>query len=159
MRNGNSTALLSKTASHRKAMFGNMVASLILKERIVTTKQKAKVLKEISEKMITRAKRNLSLTDNEVAKKVHNKREVLKTMRDRDALAKLFDDIAVRFKDRKGGYTRIVLMSHRPGDAAEKAIVELVVKKAPEKKEAKGDKVEAKAEKAEKKEKAKKESK
>lgn len=144
MRNVNSTALLSKTASHRKAMFGNMVASLFLKERIVTTKQKAKVLKEVSEKMITRAKRNLVLADTETAKKVHNKREILKNMKDRDALAKLFDDIAVRFKDRKGGYTRIILMSERPGDAAQKAIVELVVKKAPEKKE---DKADAKAEK------------
>jgi large subunit ribosomal protein L17 len=156
MRNVNSTALLSKTASHRKAMFGNMVASLILKERIVTTKQKAKVLKEVSEKMITRAKRNLLLADNETAKKVHNKREILKNMHDRDALAKLFDDIAVRFKDRKGGYTRIILMSERPGDAAQKAIVEFVVKKAPEKKAKKDDNVEAKADK---KEKAKKESK
>jgi large subunit ribosomal protein L17 len=134
MRNLNSTSLLSKTASHRKAMFGNMAASLFLKERIITTKQKAKALKEFSEKMITRAKRNLVLADADVAKKIHNKREILKSMGDRDACAKLFDDIAVRFKDRKGGYTRIILLDRRPGDAAEKAIIELVVKKAPVKK-------------------------
>jgi large subunit ribosomal protein L17 len=134
MRNLNSTALLSKTASHRKAMLGNMAASLFLKERIITTKTKAKVLKAFSEKMISRAKRNLVLAEADVAKKIHNKREVLKSMKDRDACAKLFDDIAVRFKDRKGGYTRIILLDHRPGDAAEKAIIELVVKKTPAKK-------------------------
>lgn len=150
MRNVNSTALLSKTASHRKAMLGNMVASLFLKERIVTTRQKAKVLKEFSEKMITRAKRNLVLSDSETAKKVHNKREILKSMGDRDALAKLFDDIAVRFKDRKGGYTRIILMNRRPGDAAEQAVIELVERKAPVKKSAEAAK-DAKEKKADKK--------
>jgi large subunit ribosomal protein L17 len=130
MRNLNSTALLSKTASHRKAMFGNMVASLIIHERIVTTKQKAKVLKVVAERMITRAKKNLVLGETESAKKVHNKREILKSMKDREALSKLFDDIAVRNKDRKGGYTRILLLNHRSGDAAEQAIVEFVEKKA-----------------------------
>jgi len=130
MRNLNSTALLSKTASHRKAMFGNMVASLIIHERIVTTKQKAKVLKVVAERMITRAKKNLVLGETESAKKVHNKREILKSMKDREALSKLFDDIAVRNKDRKGGYTRILLLNHRAGDAAEQAIVEFVEKKA-----------------------------
>ncbi len=129
MRNLNSTALLSKTASHRKAMFGNMVASLIIHERIVTTKQKAKVLKVVAERMITRAKKNLVLGETESAKKVHNKREILKSMKDREALSKLFDDIAVRNKDRKGGYTRILLLNHRAGDAAEQAIVEFVEKK------------------------------
>jgi large subunit ribosomal protein L17 len=115
-----------------------MAASLILEERIVTTKQKAKVLKTYSEKMITRAKRNLVLGENELAKKVHNKREVLKDLSDRNAVAKLFDDIAVRNKDRKGGYTRIILLDRRDGDAAERAIIEFVEKKAKaEKKEPK----------------------
>ena len=139
MRNLNSTALLSKTASHRKAMFGNMVASLIKHERVVTTKQKAKVLRVVAERMITRAKKNLVLGETETAKKVHNKREILKDMKDREALAKLFDDIAVRNKDRKGGYTRILLLDRRPGDAAEQAIVEFVEKKAKEVKEKKAD--------------------
>jgi len=107
-----------------------MVASLIIHERIVTTKQKAKVLKVVAERMITRAKKNLVLGETESAKKVHNKREILKSMKDREALSKLFDDIAVRNKDRKGGYTRILLLNHRAGDAAEQAIVEFVEKKA-----------------------------
>ena len=152
MRNLNSTALLSKTASHRKAMFGNMVASLIKHERVVTTKQKAKVLRVVAERMITRAKKNLVLGATETAKKVHNKREILKDMKDREALAKLFDDIAVRNKDRKGGYTRILLLDRRPGDAAEQAIVEFVEKKAKEVKEKKADdKAKAKKEDKEKK--------
>lgn len=152
MRNLNSTALLSKTASHRKAMFGNMVASLIKHERVVTTKQKAKVLRVVAERMITRAKKNLVLGETETAKKVHNKREILKDMKDREALAKLFDDIAVRNKDRKGGYTRILLLDRRPGDAAEQAIVEFVEKKAKEVKEKKADdKAKAKKEDKEKK--------
>lgn len=139
MRNLNSTKQLGKTATHRKAMFANMAASLILEERIITTKQKAKAVKAYAEKMVTRAKRNLVLGETEAAKKIHNKREVLKDLSDRDAVAKLFDDIAVRNKDRKGGYTRIVLLDRRDGDAAERALIEFVEKK-------------AKAEKAEKKE-------
>jgi large subunit ribosomal protein L17 len=150
MRKVNSTALLSKTASHRKAMFGNMCASLFKHERIVTTKQKAKALKVFSERMITRAKRNLVLAETDIAKKVHNKREILKNMHDREACAKLFDDIAVRNKDRKGGYTRIILLDNRAGDAAERVIVELVEKKAPAKKE-KEEKAKDKKEKKEKK--------
>jgi len=130
MRNLNSTKQLGKTSSHRKAMFANMATSLIIEEKIVTTKQKAKVLKRYSEKMVTRAKRNLELGQEETAKKIHNKREILKDIKDREAVAKLFDDIAVRNKDRKGGYTRIVLLGRRDGDAAEEAIIEFVEKKA-----------------------------
>jgi large subunit ribosomal protein L17 len=137
MRKMNSTALLSKTASHRKAMFGNMAASLIMNERIVTTKQKAKVLRVFTERMVTRAKRNLILGETDSAKKVHNKRIILKDMKDRDALAKLFNDIALRNKDRNGGYTRIVLLGRRPGDAAEQAIIEFVEKKTKAKKSVK----------------------
>lgn len=141
MRHLNNTKQLGKTSTHRKAMFANMAASLFNEERIVTTKQKAKVLKAYSEKMITRAKRNLELGETETAKKVHNKREILKDLSDRAAVAKLFDDIAVRNKDRKGGYTRIILLNHRDGDAAERAIIELVEKKAKaEKKEPKKEK-------------------
>lgn len=149
MRNINSTFQLNKNASHRKAMLSNMAASLFMKERIVTTKQKAKALKVYSEKMITRAKRNLVLGETEVAKKIHNKREILKDMSSREACAKLFDDIALRNKDRKGGYTRIILMGNRPGDAAEKAIIELVERKV--EKKAKADKEKKTDKKAEKK--------
>lgn len=130
MRNRNSVKQLGKTHSHRNAMFANMVTSLFEHERIVTTKQKGKELKRISEKMITRAKKNLVLGVDEEAKKLHNKREVMKVIKDRDIIKKLFDDIAGRFKDRSGGYTRMYLLGQRPGDSAEMAIVELVERKA-----------------------------
>ncbi len=131
MRKINNVKQLGRTSAHRKAMISNMITSLIQNERIVTTKQKAKILQSFSEKIITRAKKNLTATD---ASALHNKREVMKTIKDRDAVAKLFDDIAKRVKDRNGGYTRIYLLGKkRAGDAAEKAIIELVDAKAEEK--------------------------
>lgn len=126
MRHKNKVKQLGRTHSHRKAMFENMVTSLFEHERIVTTKQKGKELKKISEKLITKAKHNIEIPEAEGEKKLHNKREVLKVIKNRDIVAKLFDDIALRFKDRKGGYTRMYLLGLRPGDAAEMAIVELV---------------------------------
>lgn len=129
MRHKNNVKQLGKTHSHRKAMFNNMVTSLFEHERIVTTKQKGKELKKISEKLITRAKNNLEISDEEAGKKLHNKREVLKVVKDRDVMKKLFDDIAPRFLTRKGGYTRMYLLGRRQGDAAEMAIVELVERK------------------------------
>ncbi|MCL1910685.1 MAG: 50S ribosomal protein L17 [Leptospirales bacterium] len=133
MRNKNSVKQLGKSASHRNAMFDNMMTSLFIHERIVTTKQKGRVLKKLSERVITRAKRNLAIPETEEAKKLHNKREVMKSIKNRDVIRKLFEDIAVRFKDRNGGYTRMYLLERRIGDNAEMAIVELVerVKLAP----------------------------
>ncbi len=121
-------------------MFGNMVTSLFRHERIVTTKEKGKELKRISERLITRAKRNMDLPAAEDGKKLHNKREVMKVVKDREVLTKLFEDIAPRFKDRKGGYTRIYLLGKRAGDAAEMSIVELVDRKIVEKKPAEKEK-------------------
>lgn len=115
-------------------MFGNMVTSLFRHERIVTTKEKGKELKRISERLITRAKRNMDIPEKEENKKLHNKREVMKVIKDRDIIKKLFEDIAPRYKDRKGGYTRIYLLGKRPGDAAEMSIIELVEKRIVEKK-------------------------
>jgi large subunit ribosomal protein L17 len=138
-----------------------MVTSLFEHERIITTRQKGKELKKISEKMITRAKKNLLLSDSDVERKLHNKREIMRFIKNGDVVRKLFDDIAPRFKERNGGYTRIYLIGQRPGDAAEMAIVELVdrkpkvskasktVEKKPEKKPEK--KAETKAKKTEKK--------
>ena len=127
MRHQNSVKQLGKTHSHRNAMFSNMVTSLYINERVVTTKQKAKELRRISERLITRARKNLSLTgDGSDAKKLHNKRIVMRFVKDRKALVKLFDDIAPRFADRNGGYTRIYLLGKRSGDAAEMAMIELV---------------------------------
>lgn len=146
MRHRNNVKQLGRTYSHRKAMFSNMVTSLFKHERIVTTKQKAKELKKLSEKLISRARKNLELTDE--AKKLHNKREVMKVVKDRAIVKKLFEDIAPRNKDRNGGYTRILLLDNRPGDAAEKAIIELVERTVV--KEAKKEKEDKKTEKAEK---------
>ncbi len=128
MRKLNKVKQLGKTHTHRKAMLSNMVTSLIDNERIVTTKQKAKVLKSYSEKIITKAKKAVN-GQGDSSSLLHQKRIVMKTIKDRDVLAKLFDDIAHRVKDRNGGYTRIYLLGKRPGDTAEKAIIELVDKK------------------------------
>ena len=150
MRHRNSVKQLGRTYSHRKAMFSNMVTSLFMHEKIITTKQKGKELKRISERLITRAKRNLDLSDDDIGKKLHNKRIVMKKINNRDIVKKLFDDIAIRFKDRNGGYIRLYLLGRRDGDAAEMAVVELVERKVVE-----GDKGKDKAEKKEKKEKKK----
>ena len=132
MRHKNKVRQLGSTHSHRKAMFNNMVTSLFEHERIVTTKEKGKELKIISDKLITRAKNNIDIPETETGKKLHNKREVLKVVKDRDVLKKLFEDIAQRYISRKGGYTRMYLLGTRAGDAAEMAIVELVERRKPE---------------------------
>ncbi len=126
-------------------MFDNMVTSFFEHERIITTKQKAKELKKVSEKLITRAKMNLDMPETETGKKLHNKRMVMRSIQNRDVVKKLFEDIAPRFKTRKGGYTRIYLLGERrDGDAAEMAIIELVERKvvvaAPEAKQKKAKK-------------------
>lgn len=114
-------------------MYNNLVTSFFAKERIITTKEKGKELKRISEKLITRAKKSLTQTDNK-AGVLHDKREVMKVVKDEDVVKKLFDRIAPRFKDRKGGYTRLYLLGkRRAGDAAEMALVELVVREKSEK--------------------------
>jgi large subunit ribosomal protein L17 len=109
-------------------MFGNMVTSFFKYERIITTKEKGKELRRISERLITRAKRNIGLPAKQAGRMLHNKREVMRVVKDKDIVKKLFDDIAHRFKDRNGGYTRTYLLGRRPGDAAEMSIVELVEK-------------------------------
>lgn len=159
MRHRNSVKQLGRTHAHRKAMFSNMVTSLFRHERIVTTKEKGKELKRISERLITRAKKNIDIPDKEENKKLHNKREVMKVIKDRDVLKKLFEDIAPRFKDRKGGYTRIYLLGKRAGDAAEMSIIELVEKRVVSKKAETAETKEEKKEKKEKKVKDKKEKK
>jgi|SRR5579883_2927529 len=109
-------------AAHQKAMFGNMVASLIAAEAIVTTEAKAKALRPIAEKMITKAKR--SAANPELA--VHNQRQVVAFIRDKDMANKLFNDIGPRYAGRPGGYTRILKLGPRPGDNAPMARIELV---------------------------------
>jgi len=107
---------LGRDREHREAMFANLIVSLFQNERIKTTAVKAKELRRRSERIITRAKDST----------LHNKRIVLSKIKDRDAVAKLFDDIAPRYKNVPGGYTRIIKLGRRQGDAAELSYVELV---------------------------------
>ncbi len=107
---------LNRTSEHRKMMLRNMAASLILHERVETTVAKAKELRHYAEPLITKAKRG----------DLHARRQVGRKIHDREALAKLFDEIGPRFAERPGGYTRVVKLGHRQGDAADMAIIELV---------------------------------
>lgn len=116
MRHGNSGRNLGRTSTHRKAMFQNMMVSLLRHEMIRTTVAKAKELRRFMEPMITLAK-----TDN-----LHKRRVALSRLRDRDIVTKLFTDIAPFYKKRPGGYMRILKCDSRKGDNAPMAIVELV---------------------------------
>jgi len=107
---------LERMAAHRKALHRNMVTSLFRYERIRTTKAKALAVRRSAEKLITRAK----------VDSVHNRRIVSSRLFDEGIVAKLFTDIASRMKERPGGYTRIIKLGERPGDAAEVVILELV---------------------------------
>jgi len=116
MRHGMVNRKLGRTASHRLALFRNQLASLIQNERIVTTLPKAKELKPQIERLIT-----LGRNDS-----VHNRRNASRVINDEASVAKLFDTLGPRFSDRPGGYTRIVKLGPRRGDAAEVAILEFV---------------------------------
>lgn len=107
---------LGRTSSHREALFRNQLQSLVVSERIITTLPKAKELRPIAEKVITRGKHG----------GVHDRRWALRWLLDRELVKKLFDDIAPRFAERPGGYLRIVKLGPRPGDGAEMAVLELV---------------------------------
>lgn len=107
---------LGRYGSHRMAMLSNLAASLFLEEQVETTVAKAKEVSRFAERMITKAK----IGD------LHNRRIVASRMRNVEALKKLFDEIAGRFGERQGGYTRIVKMGYRRGDAAPMAVIELV---------------------------------
>ena len=103
-------------AAHQKAMFGNLVASFIAAEALVTTEAKAKALRPIVEKCITKAKKG----------GVYRQRDVVAFIRDKEMAHKLFDDIGPRYVDRPGGYTRILKLGPRHGDNAPMARIELV---------------------------------
>lgn len=106
----------SRTAEHRRAMLRNLATSLFRHGRIETTVAKAKELRSFAEPLITKAKRG----------DLHARRLVARTIQDREVLKKLFDEIGPRYADRPGGYTRVVHLGHRAGDAADMAIIELV---------------------------------
>lgn len=107
---------LSRTTAHRRAMSRNMVTSLFRFERITTTKAKALEVRKAAEKLITRSKID----------SVHNRREAAKFIADEKILNKLFTEIGPRMKDRNGGYTRVLKIGFRQGDAADMVILELV---------------------------------
>ncbi len=107
---------LGRTSAHRRAMFRNQLASLVLSERIITTLPKAKELRPIAEKMITQGKRGT----------LHARRQVRRVLSNRQHVKKLFDELAPRFSDRQGGYTRILKLGPRKGDGAEMAVLEFV---------------------------------
>ena len=126
---------LGRNSAHRKAMYRNMVTSLMIHGRIRTTEAKAKELRKVAERMITLGKRVPpsaleGLEGDELnaakAERVHYIRRVRRTITDRDALGLVFNDYAERFKDRPGGYTRIMKAGFRKGDQAPMAIIELV---------------------------------
>src|SRR5258705_8239023 len=140
-RHANSGRKLSRNTSHRKALLDNLVRAVILNESIRTTTPKAKEARKLVERVITKARQGT----------LSARRVVHKTVRDQAALARLFENIAPRFKERPGGYTRIIHVNNRVGDNAPMSILELVVreekpeaekkpasdKKSPEKKAAK----------------------
>ncbi len=132
---------LSRTSSHRQAMFSNMVCSLFAEERIQTTDAKAKELRGIAERLITVAKNGAQLESEAqaavqaedkqrlAAAALHKRRMAARTVKDKDVLRKLFGDIQARFQDRQGGYTRILKVGYRKGDAAPMSLIELTVRK------------------------------
>jgi large subunit ribosomal protein L17 len=130
---------LGRTSSHRLATMRNMVTSLLQHEKIETTEAKAKELRPLTEKMVSLGKRG----------DLHARRLAMRVIRDESVAKKLFDDIAPRFKDRAGGYTRILKVGRRHGDNAPVSIIELVVlgKHIEEKKLARETKAKAKKEK------------
>ena len=107
---------LQRTASHRRAMLRNLATSLFRHERIETTTAKAKELRPYAERLITLARRG----------DLHARRLVARKIQDREVLGKLFDEISSRYAERPGGYTRILKLRNRKGDAAEISLIELV---------------------------------
>jgi len=120
MRHHKSGRKLNRTSSHREAMFRNMTVSLLRHEQLATTLPKAKELRRVAEPLITLAK---SAT-------LANRRLAYSRLRDREMVGKLFDDIGVRFKDRPGGYLRILKTGYRRGDSAPMALVQLTERQA-----------------------------
>lgn len=116
MRHRTSGRKLNRTAEHRKALFANLATALIKHEQIVTTLPKAKDLRRVTERLITLAKRG----------DLHARRTVASRLRDEKMAAKLFETIGPRYKDRNGGYTRVLKAGFRYGDSAPMAVIELV---------------------------------
>jgi large subunit ribosomal protein L17 len=116
MRHHRAGRKLGRDSAHRKALYSNLAGALIEHGRIRTTEAKAKAVKPIAEKMITLGRRG----------DLHARRQALAYLRSQDVVFKLFSDVGPRFKDRPGGYSRIVKLGPRQGDAAEMVYLELV---------------------------------
>ena len=138
MRHRKASLKLNRTTSHRLAMFRNMVTSLFKHERIRTTGPKAKELRRLAEHLITLAKRG----------DLHARRQALAVIREKDVVHKLFDEANEKFGHSAGGYTRIVKLGRRAGDAAPMSLIELIVPEAGGKKKAKKKGAKAEAAKA-----------
>jgi large subunit ribosomal protein L17 len=116
MRHRRRSLKLSRTSAHRQAMVRNLVTALFAHERIETTHAKARLLRPVAERMITLGKRG----------DLHARRRALRVIRDRDVATKVFTDLAERYRERNGGYTRVLRLRTRVGDAAPMSLVELV---------------------------------
>jgi large subunit ribosomal protein L17 len=116
MRHGKAHRKFNRTAEHRRAMFGNMCAALIKHEQIMTTLPKAKDLRPIIEKLVTLGKRG----------DLHARRQAIAQLQDEVVVKKLFDVLAKRYKDRQGGYTRVLKAGFRHGDSAPVGVIEFV---------------------------------
>jgi large subunit ribosomal protein L17 len=134
MRHQKAGVHLSRTSAHRKALFSNLVAALFYSERIRTTDAKAKETRRLAERTITWARRVGDVltkkpdkrSQEESARVVHAVRMARRVVRDRGAVVKLFDELAPRYLGRHGGYTRIMKLGQRPGDAAPMSLLELI---------------------------------
>ena len=102
--------------SHSRQIMAGLASELFIHEKVTTTHAKAKAVRPLAEKLITKARKG----------DLHSKRIVMRTITNREAVAKLFDDVAPRYEDRSGGYTRITKLGPRRGDSTEEAIIELV---------------------------------
>lgn len=136
MRHMDRKVRLSRTSSHRRALMRNMSLALFKYERIVTTVTKAKAVRSFAEKLVTKARNAVVLNEQLTSEKkekdaaivlVNAKRAIGRDIRDTKIMDKLFKDIALRYKTRNGGYTRIIRMGQRETDGAERAILELVL--------------------------------
>jgi len=116
MRHGIGYKKLGRTTAHRRAMFRNQLASLVEHGRITTTLAKAKALRPVAERVITKSRID----------SVHSRRQVRRWLPDRTLVRKLFDEIGPRYVERPGGYLRITKLGPRKGDAAERAVIEFV---------------------------------
>lgn len=126
MRHQKGLRKFNRTSAHRVAMFRNLVTALLRHEQITTTEMKAKELRPIVEKVITLSRRNADETGPTSPSKLHAIRMARRWVTDRDVLRRLFAEIGVRYKDRDGGYTRIIKLGFRAGDNTPMSLIQLI---------------------------------